>query len=599
MSNTDRDKWYRTRKMNLDKRLITRRMRRAEGATVRHAHRFLVNRWSNVLEVRKHIIIWMIIVGSLIAAAGLQFIWYQQNYRTTAPSLDGTYAEAALGPIDTLHPLFSNTSAEQSVSYLMFSRLLTYDRTGNLKYDLATDISVNEDETVYTVKIRPDVKWHDGASLKARDIAFTVELMKHPATRSTITGWRDVGVEVIDDTTVQFTLQFPYAAFRHALNFPIVPRHILGEITPGTQRESDFSNNPVGSGPFNFRFTQNIDTASGRKVIHMARNDSYYAGKAKLSRFQMHVYNDREAIVTALTRGEVNAAADLSSVEVDNLNPAKYEVIHAPITSGLYALFNTESDLLKDKTLRQALNLATDTTAIREQLRSDTPPLYLPFINGQVKGDGLPAPQQHDSSKAEALLIGDGWVPNASGVREKDGKELRLSAVTLKNSESESILEELVRQWREVGIVVDTQVVDPSDVLEDVTQNILRPRNYDVLIYQLNIGADPDVYAYWHSSQATPQGFNLSNYKNAISDDALASARSRGDAALRNAKYITFARQWASDVPAIALYQLSVRYVHTTSARSVVYGTVLVSPINRYVDVLDWSVGKRTVYKTP
>ncbi len=599
MSDSNRGKWHRLPRVSLDKRRVTRHMRRAEGATIRHAHRFVIRRWGNALEVRRHIAIWFVLVGVLIAAAILQFIWFQNSYRTTAPSLDGTYAEAVLGPVETLHPLYVNTSAEQSASYLMFSRLLAYDDTGNLSYDLATDISVNEEETVYTVSMRPDAKWHDGVNLSAYDVAFTVELMKHPATRSTITGWRGVNVSVIDESTIRFTLEFPYAAFRHALNFPIVPSHILGDVQPGSQRESDFGSNPVGSGPFSFRFSQSVDADSGRKVVYMSRNDDYYAGKPKLSRFQLHSYPDRQAITAALTTGEVNAAADLSSVEIRDINPFRYSVVHAPINSGLYALINTERAPLADASIRRALRLATDTESLREKLGADTPSLHLPFINGQIRGADVPLAPKHDSSEAEKALGEAGWVLGSSGIRQKDGQELRISVLTLKNSESEHILEELVSQWRDVGIAVDTQIVDPGDVLQDVTQNIISPRNYDVLIYQLNIGADPDVYAYWHSSQATPQGFNLSNYKNAISDDTLSSARARNDTALRNAKYTTFANQWISDVPAIALYQLSTRYVHSVSARSMEEDAVLVSPVNRYANVLDWSVGTRTVYKTP
>ena len=130
-------------------------------------------------------------------------------------------------------------------------------------------------------------------------------------------------------------------------------------------------------------------------------------------------------------------------------------------------------------------------------------------------------------------------------------------------------------------------------------QNILQPRNYDVLLYQLNIGADPDIYAYWHSSQISPQGLNFSNYSNTISDDALTSARSRVEPLLRNAKYLTFSRQWLSDVPAIGLYQSTSQYVTSKNTHSFDKSNTLISPINRYSDVLDWSVGSQTVYKTP
>jgi peptide/nickel transport system substrate-binding protein len=184
-------------------------------------------------------------------------------------------------------------------------------------------------------------------------------------------------------------------------------------------------------------------------------------------------------------------------------------------------------------------------------------------------------------------------------VREKAGQEFKLSVVTIKNSEIERALEIITGQWRSLGVVVETKVVDINDVSQNVAQSILQPRNFDVLVYQLNIGADPDVYAYWHSSQASNQGFNFANYSNAISDDALSSARVRFETDLRNAKYITFAKQWLADVPAIGLYQSTAQYVHRINVKSIDETIDLVAPIDRYSNILDWSVGKRSVYKTP
>ena len=169
----------------------------------------------------------------------------------------------------------------------------------------------------------------------------------------------------------------------------------------------------------------------------------------------------------------------------------------------------------------------------------------------------------------------------------------------MKGSEFESVLEILSNQWRAVGVDVETKVVDLSDITQNVVQNILQPRNYDVLIYQLDIGADPDVYAYWDSTQMTSNGLNYSNYSNIISDDALTSARSRVEPDIRNAKYITFVKQWINDVPAIGLYQSTIQYVYSVNVHAFNKSNVLVSPVDRYSDILRWSVGDKTVYKTP
>jgi peptide/nickel transport system substrate-binding protein len=583
--------------MSFSSRDLSRRMKKVEGATVKHARRFVFRRLDNFKEVRRHIALWVIAIGIIVGASGLQLMWYQQSYRTQAFANDGTYAEAVLGPIDTLNPIFASTSAEESAANLLFSRLIAYDKSGHLNYDLAENMTISEDRTTYTLRIRPDARWTDGIYVRARDVVFTVNLLKDPATRSTITGWNDVEATVVDDRTVAFKLPAVYAAFPHALNFlPILPEHVLRDIEPGAIRENAFSSNPVGSGPFTLRFIQDVDQTVGRKIIHLARNNGYYRGAPKLDRFQLHVYGTGEAITRAITTSEVNAATDLTVTDTTKLNTDRYSVERKAINSGVYALFNTTSSTLRDAKVRQALQVGTDTKAVRDAVGKGTPELYLPFVSGQLTGD-VPAAPIYDKAAAERLLDEAGWKLDGA-VRRKDGTALKLNVVTTKNNDFEKALDSMAAQWRGLGVTVTTSIVDPSDPTQNVVQNVLQKRNYDVLLYQLTIGGDPDVYAYWHSSQAS-DGFNFSNYANNSSDDALLSARSRIEPELRNAKYLTFARQWLADAPAIGLYQATSQYVYSKSVHALPPDAVLVSASDRYAQVLYWSVGERLVQQTP
>ena len=572
-------------------------MKRVEGATVKHARRFVFKRWNNFRESRRRIALWVLAIGVVIGATGFQFWWYQDQYRTTAHASDGTYAEAVVGPVDTLNPIFARTSAEESAGELLFSRLLTYDETGPLTYDLADNRSISKDQKTYTLSIRADARWSDGLYVRARDVVFTVGLLQNAATRSTLTGWDDVKVTEVDDRTVAFTLPAVYSAFPHALRYlPILPEHSLRDIEPAQLRENSFSNDPVGSGPFTVKLLQDIDEENGRKIIHLARNETYYRGAPKLSRIQLHVYKDADSIKRALATSEVNAASDLPVVTADDINKERYIVENNPINSGVYALFNTQSSALQDKKVRQALQAGTDTEAVRTSVSDNLPQLYLPVIASQLDGE-VPAAPKYDVKRAATLLNQAGWLLEGS-VRKKDGQPLTLNIVTTKNPDFEKALSVLSEQWRSLGITITTNIVDPDDPSQNVAQNILQPRQYDVLLYQLTIGGDPDVYAYWHSSQAA-DGFNFSNYKSTSVDDALLSARSRLEPKLRTAKYSAFARQWLSDVPAIGLYQATAQYVHTASVHGIPAGTTLVSAADRYQNVLYWTVGSHTVFKTP
>lgn len=592
--------WKQFQKLTFDSKKLSKHVKKAEGATTRHAHKFILTRLDNMRNVRRHIIGWLLLVGAMIVAVGGQFMWFQQSYQTTAAAKGGTYAEASLGPIDTLNPLYASTSAEMVASRLLFSSLYVYDTTGHLKGDLAETITTDTTGKIYTVKIRNDARWQDGTPLTANDVAFTVNLIKNPETRSPLRiNWQDVTIKTLDDHTVEFSLPAVYAAFPNALTFAVLPQHILNDVAPGAVRENTFSQSPVGSGPFSFNLLQTAaDTKYHHRIVHMVANEDYYDGEPILSRFEVHSYDAQEGILGALRTGEVTAASDLNGTDASEIDSHNYDISAQPVNSGVYAMFNVNSPVLKSKVVRQALALGTDTKAIRDNFSVDVPALDSPFIEGQLSGADVPHPAPVDRAKATAMLEQDGWLLT-DGVRKKGDQKLELTIATTKNAQYEKALESLIGQWRKMGVVVNANVVNTADPSTNFVRDVLQSRNYDVLLYELSIGADPDVYAYWHSSQANERGYNFSNYANGIADDALASARSRLEPELRNAKYKSFARQWIDDVPAIGLYQPVAQYVYNKHVSSVDVTTKLVSSYDRFSNVLDWSVNEKSVYKTP
>lgn len=592
--------WKQFQNVSFDSKNFSKRVKKAEGATIRHAHKFILTRLDSIRTARRHIIVWLLLVGVIISAVGLQFMWFRQGYQTVAAADGGTYAEASLGPIDTLNPLYASTSAEVASSKLLFSSLYTHDKTGSLHGDLATTMQVDDSGKIYTIKVRSDARWHDDQQLTARDVAFTVNLMKNPQARALQrVNWKDVEVKALDDTTVQFILPAVYASFPQALTFAVLPQHILKDVPAGAVRENTYSRSPVGSGPFTFRLLQTASSVQGQhKVVHMAANAKYYKGSPQLGRFEVHAYDSQENLLQALRTGEVSAAADIQGDASRQVDTHNYKVVTQPVDSGVYALLNNSSPILKDKLVRKALQVGTDTKAIRQALGVPVPELSLPFINGQLTGGDIPHVPAYDAKKAAALLDEAGWKLNGN-VRKKDGKDLAFAVTTTKNPQYEKALEVLVGQWRKLGIVVSTNVVDPQDPSVNFVQNVLQARNYDVLLYELVIGADPDVYAYWHSSQIGASGYNFANYANVAADAALASARSRLEPELRNAKYQSFANDWIEDAPAIGLYQSVVNYVSNVHVDSIDPSARLVSSSDRFSNVLYWSVNERQVYKTP
>ena len=588
------------KRLQVDSKSIKRRLKKVETSTTRHAKKFIVKRIENVKASRRYIIAWLVLVSVILVGIAVNFFLIDRQYMTRADVPGGTYAEGVIGKLETLNPLYVSSSAEGAAAKLMFSSLYDYDTTGKLHPDIAESMQITEKGRRYTVKVRKDVKWHDGETLTAKDVAFTIKLMKNPDIRartSLQSSWRDVKVKLIDDYTIDFELA-PYAAFPHALTFSILPEHILSQISFAGLRESNYSKAPVGSGPFSFKLLQSGANKETRRTLHLVANEEYYQGAPFVSRFELHAYQKTDQLMRAVESSEITGAIGLDEIQAANIKNSNYHRIDVPINSGIYLLMNTKQSFLKDVKVRQAIQRIVDTEKIRKESSSNAPALALPFLPSQVAGsEQLKAPVV-DKAVASKLLDSAKW--KLAGDKRVRGKEtLSLKITTLKNQLYEDIATEVAAELKSIGIDTTIQVIDTEAVSSGFVQDVLQARNYDILIYELPIGGDPDVFAYWHSSQTSLSGYNFTNYANDTSDVALVSARDQIDDVRRDGKYVAFAKQWLKDAPAIALYQQVAPYFVNQNASSINDSMRFVSIADRYSTVNGWTVNRGQVLKTP
>ena len=589
--------WKRFENVTFSGRDIGKRVRRMEKSSLRHAQKFVTARLDRLSLVRRVVVGWIALVLILAGVSTAQWFGFRQAYLTNVPANGGSYSEGVLGPLESLNPIFARSSAERSAARLLFAGLYTYDDTGHIKGDLARSVVISDDQTEYTVSLQPSLKWSDGAPLTAKDIVFTVNLLKNPAVHAELSGWAAIKAELVDATTVKFMLPGAYAPFMHALTFPVLPEHVLADVEPASLHEHDFSQHPVTSGPFALRLLQSAASDGSKKVVHMVANPRYHRGTPKLERFQLYAYNTRDEIEQALSISEIMATPELRfDARSDKIKTMYASESHA-INNGMYAILNTSSNLLREKDIRQALSLSVDRDKLIQSLPQSATSLDGPVLD--IHTSDLPQAPKQDIKKAQELLDQAGWRVNGT-TRAKDGVDLSLRMVALQGAGSTQTATELAKLWQDaLNIKVDVQMVDPLDPNQSVLQTVLQPRNFDILIYELVLGGDPDSYAYWHSSQATPEGLNFSNYSSVVVDDALAGARARTDTKYRDERYRVFARRWLTDIPAVALYQPKIDYIHSRNARTVDEQSVLVSAEDRYYNVIYWSVSTASVYKTP
>lgn len=585
-------------KLRLGYKRLALRVKHAEGATQRHASRFILRRIENVRLVMTEIMIWLAAIALLIAGLGIQYSWNSQGSKKDGAKSGGVYVEGVIGNISTLNPLLAASEPEQAVSRLLFSSLYNYDVTGALHTDLAESMTVKDDK-VYTIKLRNAV-WHDGKKLTAEDVVYTINLIKNPQVRSPLrVNWLDISARAIDESTVEFILPAVYAGFSHALTFPVIPKHILQSVSPSSMREADFSSNPVGSGPFAVKRVQTSESTSSTDVVRMEPNTKYYGAVSTLSRLELRAYGNESLLVKAVNSGEVSAASGLSLSAADNIKSKQYSTKHWLLNKGVYLLMNNRSQTLQDARVRQALRYATDTSSIRVTVGDNVARLDTPILQSQI-AQKLPAAPDYSLDKAKALLKEAGWTYNQGQWKGKDGRPLAVAVTTSSGrDEYKKIVDALKQQWSKLGVDVQLREIDTSSTTTSFVQSVLQPRDYDALLYELELGADPDVFAYWHSSQASASGYNFANYSNRTVDNDLVGGRSRTNSALRAAKYIQFVNQWLNDAPAIGLYQSVGSYVLNNGASIVEPRGSLNTMNDRYADVTTWSTGRASVYKTP
>ena len=533
--------------------------------------------------VRRFIIGWWAII--LIGAAGI--IW--QVRASTAPHLvlhpqrGGSYSEAVVGTVKNLNPILPEGSASADANRLIFSGLTKFNSQGAVVPDLATEWKISPDGKTYTFKLREGVKWHDGVPFTAQDVEFTLTAIQNPDTRSPLaSSWQGVRVGSTDPNTVVFTLPKPYAPFLNATTVGLLPRHMLENTEPSTLRVATFNQKPVGTGPYRL---QQVDSMAGAIVLRA--NEDYYKGRPYINEITLRLYGDSDKAFDAYSLRQVQGVGRLQPENIDDARESgTLKIIEAGVPDEVAVFLKTTSPQLADKNVRSALAHATDRQEIiKKEFNNLATPLSSPLLPSSLKISGAPRQPKFNKTTASTLLDTAGWRIGRDGVRAKGETRLVLDLVTQSGTSYEGVAKILQKQWGDIGVRVNISAVDASTL----QQSHIRTRKYDALLYGINVGADPDVYAYWDSSQVADPGLNLSVYKSPAADQALQAGRTINDPVVRAAKYKGFAQAFVADTPAVMLYSPSYHYAIDSS----VYGVKidhLITPADRFNEVEKWSV---------
>lgn len=525
--------------------------------------KLLIRRFERLASVRRFVFLWIVLFVLLFFCAVVQIRGLSGYYQTLQPVPGGLYNEGIVGSFTNADPLYATGSADSTVSHLIFSGLFKYDNSNNLTGDLAKSWDLNSTQTAYTVHLKHGITWQDGQPFTADDVVFTYQTIQNVEAQSPLySSWQGITVAKQDKYTVTFTLPDPLSSFPYDLVNGIVPAHLLKNIPPEQLRSASFNTNPVGTGPFAWKFVEitgtNLDNHQQR--ISLAAFNHYWAGKPKLDGFSVITFSDDQHLISAFQKKQLNAMSDLQAFPPQLAGDNSVQAYTTPLTSATMAFFNNSRPILNDVNVRRALVGGVDRDKLLQSFQYPTIPVNGPLLRDQLGYDSAVVQPPYNLVAANQTLDQDGWTRDANGQRIKAGQPLTLTLATQNTSDYTNTAQFLQRQWAQLGVKVVVHYYDNDDLQSEIISN----HDYDILLYGINIGVDPDVFAYWDSSQASvsSQGrLNLSEYKSTAVDQALEAARTRSDAEAKIPKYKVFLTNWVQDAPALALYQPNFLYI--------------------------------------
>jgi peptide/nickel transport system substrate-binding protein len=299
---------------------------------------------------------------------------------------------------------------------------------------LADSWTISPDGKVYTFKLHPGVKFHDGTPFNAAAVKFNFDRIVDPATKSAyslgLMGPYDKTV-VLDDLTAEVHMKTAYPPLLDSLS-----QTGCGFISPAAPAKygADISKNPIGTGFMKFV------SYTPKDNIQFTRNPDYnwapsiwgHQGPAYLDTYTCVVADDPAARVTALESGDATAIEDTPGQDVDRLSKdPKYQLIKGFIPGAPRTFFlNIEKAPLDDVNVRKAINFGIDHDELTKLATVGTQPgAHGPF-SPATPGHSDEADNifKYDPAMAAKILDDAGWKAGADGIRAKNGQKLHLTA---------------------------------------------------------------------------------------------------------------------------------------------------------------------------
>lgn len=494
-----------------------------------------------------------------------------------------TITMAMVAAWDSLIPFESTGSYSDAVFDLIYDKLVYLKQDGTYEPRLADSWEMSADNTVLTIKLNENAKWHDGVPVTAADVVFTAKIYGSPTVGAVrqnnvspfegfLEGDDTLQVEALDEHTVAFTLAKPtnidFLFFTKLRDLYIIPEHLLGDVPLESIRESDYWKKPIGSGPAIYQ-----SQISGERMEFTANKD-YHVKSPSWDRFVLRVVATPN-LLSGLMNNEIDVlAGNIASLQLADWDMAQQQknlVTVSTTTVGYqYMAINTAQEYLTPG-VRQAINMAINRQAIVDGLlRGQGEAAFGPFAKDHLYYNEV-VNVGFNPEEAKRILKEEGWDPS---------QELIFSVPT-GNTVRELAAVIIQQNLQDIG--VKTRIVSA-----DFTTHLNRVRegNYDLGL--IGSGGSPDP----SEAVINFKPDHINNFAQ-LSDWSIYNTGAAGEQAFsfedRKLNYDRYQELLVEQVPFSFLYFANNLFAHNTRVANI-NDSQDYSQMNR--DVWNWTIVK-------
>ncbi|EJO5347812.1 ABC transporter substrate-binding protein [Clostridium botulinum] len=437
------------------------------------------------------------------------------------------------GEPEILNPIYAYDRDTMTIDNALFSPLF-YVNGDKIDYTLAEEVKHSDDFLTYTVKLKKDLKWHDGKPLTADDLVFTMkqimdEKQDSPFRSAFVIDNKPIDVKKIDDQTVAFKLPTVQMAFMNSLGqVSPIPKHIFqGEKDIKKSRKNE---KPIGSGAFKFK-----ESNKGESIT-LERFDNYVGGKPHLDTITYRVIADPNSSKVALENGEISANyIDISGINNFEKNE-KLKVVSYDEGMVDNLVLNCKTPSLDKKDVRQAIAYALNKDdLIKAAYESEkyAPKAYSPLPkNALYYTDDVPKYNLNKDKAKELLKKSGAENLKLKLVYRNDKKSLEKQALVVKEN------------LKDIGVDVELKGLESNAFFKQFDDP--SKADYDLIFNAYVMGSEPDAYK---KIFMTNGAFNASRYDNKKLNDLWNKATVETDKTKREEIYKNIQKELMEDMP--------------------------------------------------